>query len=634
MKLIITYICTGLCFLNIAFSQSAGNPHNYIPQNFNVIEYSPVLFVENPTNKEVKGINTIKVEWKSPKIGNEFYFHNLGIKIDSVFYDGEKVLVSEITETNPINIYNTIFTTNNNKVGEVQIYYSGKMISEGGSSDWGGVHYSNNLLFSVGVGIYNDNVCCTRNWMPCYDLPSDKALYTGTFIVPDTLMAISNGKLIEKKDTLGNFTKYKWTLGEDVASTYLLTFAIGKFSEIDIPSDDIPVKVYMYDNTTSSEAGKIAFRLVPKMIKAFEDFFSYKYPYETMGYYGASIGAMEHQTLVTISQSQVNSTANNNDSLYKDASHELGHQWFGDLVTPFDFRDVWLNEGFATYTEYVWIENQLGADKYKESLMKLRSKYINETANLEQNIPLYNFHRFSKNNYPSTIYKKGGLIIALIRDLVSDKIFKERINHYLKSNEYGNVTTQTLIDEFSDVLPQKFWDTWVYGRGFPLIDIYTYQKNGNTYIIAKQRDNEYQVFDLRLDYKLDYDGEELDISHNINSQIDTLVVSKSTQLNKLEVVDNYYLYKIMSINQISSVEQEVVAGINIKNIQNDKNIEISFEKANNYQIEIVTLDGKKVFIDKGFFDGIKNINTSSFVAGVYFVYIRFGDETIVKKIMV
>lgn len=633
MKKIITILSLGLLSFVYAYAQTPGGPHNYVPQNFDVLEYNLVLYIDNPVSKYVKGVNTIKLEWKQPFFGNGFYFHNLGIKIDSVYYNGKKANFFEITDNTTNKSFNLVQATDTNKLAEVKIYYSGKMQSEGGNFDWGGVHYSQNLLYSVGVGFFNDEVSCTRNWMPCYDLPSDKALYTGTFIIPDTLTAISNGQLIEVKDTLNGFKKYKWALSEP-ASTYLLTFAIGKFRKVEIPSEDIPVTAYMYDDSVSEYSGSVAFKLVPKMIKAYEDFFSVKYPYKTMGYYGASLGAMEHQTLVTISQSEVNYKGEVKDTMYSTAAHELGHQWFGDLVTPYDFRDAWLNEGFATFTEYVWIESQLGKEEYFDRLMNLRSTYINKTATPEKHIPLYDFHRFSKNNYPTTIYQKGTLIIALIRNLVGDDTFKAKINEYLTTHKYANVTTQELADIFADVLPQKFWDTWVYGRGFPLIDISTYQDGVNTYIIASQRDNEFQVFDLRLDYNLDFAGEQVKIAQDINAKIDTLIIPKSEPLNKLEVIDNLYLYKIMSINIPTSVEQEAKQEISIKNEVLGDNLEINFKKADNYVIEIVTLNGKKVLVDSGYFSGLKNINTSSFVAGTYFVYIRYDDNTIMKKIMV
>src|SRR5690606_11147420 len=150
------------------------------------------------------------------------------LTIDSVFYDGKKVIFQEIYEPNPVNEYLAISPTNLNTQATVQIYYSGKMMSEGGNFNWGGVHYSLGVLYAMGVGFYNEYVSCTRHWMPCFDLPSDKAKYTGTFIVPDSLMAISNGKLLSKTDTLDSFTKYTWTLGDDITATYLLTYAIGK----------------------------------------------------------------------------------------------------------------------------------------------------------------------------------------------------------------------------------------------------------------------------------------------------------------------------------------------------------------------------------------------------------------------
>jgi aminopeptidase N len=463
---------------SLALSQAAGGPHNYVEQQFDVIEYRPIITIEDHKSKFIRGEVNINLEWKTISEDNLFHFHNEDLTIDSIFYDDVYISETILTTNSEAEgiLYYSIKPTNQNKQASIRIKYHGTMTSEGGSNDWGGVHYSQGILYAMGVGFFNDYVSCTRHWMPSFDLPSDKALYTGAFIVPDSLMAISNGKLFSKVDTLEGMSKYTWTLGDDVAATYLLTFAVGKFAEVEIPnSGKPPVKLYMYDNQNSIESGELVFKLVPEMITAFEQFFDYDYPFETMGYYAASKGAMEHQTLVTMSNSQIVGKAIGMDTMYSTAAHELGHQWFGNLVTPYDFRDAWLNEGFAVFTEYVWIESKLGSEKYREELMKLRSSYINNTAKAEQHIPLYNFHRFSKNNYPSTIYQKGGLILALIRDVVGDEIFKARINQYLRSYENANTTTKELSALFFGVLPQSFWDTWVYGRGFLFRNIHHYQ---------------------------------------------------------------------------------------------------------------------------------------------------------------
>lgn len=620
-----------------ALINDAGGPHNYIEQAFDVIEYRPVITIEDHKSKFIRGEVTINIEWKTISDKNYFNFHYEDLSIDSIFYDDEIVPETIISSSSGIepNTYYSIKPLNDNKQATIRMKYHGTMTNEGGSNDWGGVHYSQGVLYAMGVGFFNDYVSCTRHWMPSFDLPSDKALYTGTFIVPDSLMAISNGKLLSKVDTLGNMSKYTWTLGNDVAATYLLTFAVGKFAEVEIPSEGKPpVKLYMYDNQTSIDAGSKAFKLVPEMIAAFEQFFNYDYPFETMGYYGASKGAMEHQTLVTMSQSQINGKGNVSDTMYSTAAHELGHQWFGNLVTPYDFRDAWLNEGFATFTEYIWIESKLGKEKYREDIMKLRSTYINSTAKAEQHIPLYNFHRFSKNNYPSTIYQKGGLILALIRDIVGDVIFKARINQYLRSYENANTTTDELSALFVDVLPQSFWDTWVYGRGYPEVDITTFQDDEFAYVVVSQRENEFQIYDFELDYNLLFDNDNKYITHKIKTPIDTLKIARSNYFKGVEVIDNLYLYKVMSNNNITSVNEEFDSSISLTSNVIDDELELNFGKAANYTIEIVTLDGRKVLIESGDYNGIVNINLSSLVAGTYFVYIRSNDYNTMKKIIV
>ncbi|MER3328222.1 MAG: M1 family aminopeptidase, partial [Candidatus Kapaibacterium sp.] len=392
--------------------------------------------------------------------------------------------------------------------------------------------------------------------------------------------------------------------------------------------------LYMYDNQNSIASGQLVFKLVPEMITAFEQFFDYDYPFETMGYYAASKGAMEHQTLVTMSQSQIVGKANAMDTMYSTAAHELGHQWFGNLVTPYDFRDAWLNEGFATFTEYVWIESKLGKDKYKEELMKLRSTYINTTAKPEQHIPLYNFHRFSKNNYPSTIYQKGGLILALIRDIVGEDVFKVKINQYLTTYENSNTTTEQLIEIFADVLPQSFWDTWVYGRGYPEVDITTFQDDEFAHVVVSQRQNEFQTYEFELNYHLQFDHDNKYKTHKISNSIDTFKIERNTYFKGVDVIDNLYLYKVMSNNRLTSVNEEFDKSISLASNVIDNELELNFRKAANYTIEIVTLDGKKVFINSGEYYEKVIINLSSLVAGTYFVYIRSNDYNTMKKIIV
>jgi aminopeptidase N len=619
-------------------SKSPGDPHDYKEVDFDVISYNPVIEVLAPSNKEIVGINNIQLEWNEGKVGNEFFFHCIDLTIDSVIINGAKTEFEFTSSTDTSDSYYKVKSLDDNDNAFLKIYYHGKMSSEGGNFNWGGVHYSSKKLYAMGVGFFNPSVGATRHWLPCYDLPSDKAKFEINISTMDTLFAISNGKYLGQVPPFDGITAYKWSLEETEVATYLMTFAIGDYAKVEIPTNDVPVTAYMYNTEESIEAGEFAFRLVPEMITAFKEFFDYDYPFETMGYYAASKGAMEHQTMVTMSHNQILSVSNSMDSMYSTAAHELAHQWFGNLVTPYDFRDAWLNEGFATFFEYVWIKSKLGDSEYREEIMRLRNRYINSTAVPEQHIPLYNFSRFSKNNYPSTIYQKGGLILALIMDIVGEEVFKTKINEYLSLYEHNNVTTEILKDIFSDELEDKFWNTWVYGRGFPEIDIKVSSDEVNTYIVAEQREHEFQIFDLDLNYSISFGAETNPYTHSIENKIDTLTIPKNEMVTNFEVVDNLYLYEIMSTDIITSVENSTLLEVKLKSniVSNQLSVVYTSDSKylKEYSIEIVTLAGQTMFIDKGYFLGEINYDLSDFATGIYFVYISEGENKIVEKILV
>ncbi len=633
------YLITSLFILAsiTIYSQGPSDPHKFNEVDFDVISYSPIINITNLSDKEISGKNIIELNWNEGKIGNEFYFHCEGLTIDRVEYNNEVVDFKYISKTDSTDAYYTIISTDKDVSASILIAYHGTMTSEGGNLDWGGVHYSQGKLYSIGVGFFNPTVSATRHWLPCYDHPSDKAKFDMTISVQDSLFAISNGVYNTSPSPISTFKFYNWSSGDSEIATYLMTFAIGDYAKVEIPSDDIPVTAYMYNTEESIKAGKYAFNLVPEMITAFEDFFRYDYPFGTMGYYAASKGAMEHQTMVTMSHSQILRTERNKDSMYSTAAHELAHQWFGNLVTPFDFRDAWLNEGFATFCEYVWIKSKLGEGEYRKDIMKLRKSYIANTAIPEQHIPLYNFSRFSKNNYPATIYKKGGLVLALIYDLVGDEIFRDKINEYLTKYGGKNATTEDLKNIFSDVLDDKFWETWVYGRGFPQIDIDISSDEENTYVVAKQRDNEFQIFDLELNYSISFGAETENYKHSITNKIDTLVIPKTELVTNLEVIDNLYLYEIMDTKIITSVDNNQLPEIGISSNIIDKQLSITYssDKYNReYSLEIVTLTGQSLLFNSGYFSGEKNYDLSYFASGTYFVYISDGENKIIEKIMV
>jgi aminopeptidase N len=176
--------------------------------------------------------------------------------------------------------------------------------------------------------------------------------------------------------------------------------------------------------------------------------------------FGWMMGAMEHQTITAMGYTLV--TGNNR---YEDiVAHELAHQWFGDAVTLKDWKNIWLNEGFATYSEALWNEHKGGKEAYFNYMKKTDYGYFSGTVYDPQG------YIFSPTVY-ATIYQKGGWVLHMLRGVVGDSVFFSAVREYYKKFEYKNAETADLQAVFEEASGQNldwFFDEWVYkGTGRP-----------------------------------------------------------------------------------------------------------------------------------------------------------------------
>jgi len=176
-------------------------------------------------------------------------------------------------------------------------------------------------------------------------------------------------------------------------------------------------------------------------------------------------GGMEHQSLTTITRSWIRGDKSFEDGI----AHELSHQWFGDLVTPADWNDIWLNEGFATYNEALWEEHWRGVAARTSRMTAAANTYFVE----------YLLSRYPLNQPPEdfiftpTVYDKGAWILHMLRKQVGDTTFVNVLRHYLNDHAYGNVTSADLESEAESVSGQDltwFFNQWVYDKGYPVFE--------------------------------------------------------------------------------------------------------------------------------------------------------------------
>ncbi len=619
------------------------SPTEFKEQSFDIIKYDVKLDLSKaPQERYVIGKCDIYFIWTKAEEQNKLYLH-LDLKeleIDSAIYKNNKIILSLIESAEDNSYYE--FTEDDPTIGDtnkITIYYRGWMTQESGSNPWGGVTNDGEILFAIGVGFSNSYVSATRHWMPCYDHPSDKALFRGEFKVKKGLFVASNGELvnhIENDDYDIFILEHNYPV-----STYLLTFAVSEFVPVEFQTKQPSVPMIIYTQKAYEEKVKSTFKLLPEMLKAYEAKFG-PYPFEKIGYVMTPIGSMEHQTMISYDINALNYYYTIRDSMNATAAHELSHQWFGNLVTCRDFRDAWLNEGFATYCEPVWYEYMFGYDRYLRTLNNIILRYINSISKMEGAFPLYDYPRKPpSSNYPATIYFKGAAVIAMLRYELGDEIFYEAVREYLTRFAYSTATTELMKQTFEEVSKKdlnQFFEQWIYGKGFPMINIIANQFPMDNYYNLRVKINQVQPTDYGI-----YKGVNIElefVDDNNQSEYRLIRLDSASQEFYFEKLGNIRNIRINTGNKLRSLvqilgvdiytsvaENSSVENFHIYPIPVDNELVIHSHESFKGVIKIFDIWGaEKIRINRDSLldDSLIKIDVSDFIPGLYILYFSNG----------
>ncbi len=431
-------------------------------------------------------------------------FNLVGLTVDSVFVNGSAQPYSHDSNY----LYLSLGTAQ--KTGSqctVHTYYHGKPLKYP-TETWGGVYFGD-PMHTIGVGFVYPGISMTRYWLPCYDLPDEKGTSNINITLPVGNIAASNGVLLST-DTAAGYVTFHWQESHPIA-TYLMCIATGTYSIVsmtvppvaNIRQDSLPVRIYVL--TADSAKAATFFSFIPGIVQWFESHYG-EYPMDKVGYALDSLaGGMEHQSLINLGVQFIGDTA----SYRYLAAHELSHQWWGDMVTPHDFRDTWLNEGFACFSETVFYEWEQGETGFLAQLHTRMSDYLNYFANpssqyYEGIFPLYDYPRTAPStNYPATIYYKGASVMGMLRWLLGDSTFFAGMRFYGQQNKYGNVTTalfEQAMDSISHQNLSWFFNEWVYSAGWPKLKV-SFHVADSLYvtIVQTQDTTKYPLFTMPVE---------------------------------------------------------------------------------------------------------------------------------------
>jgi len=333
----------------------------------------------------------------------------------------------------------------------VSVSYRGQPQSGGFGAFTFNTHSGAPIIASLSEPYY------ARLWWPCKDTPTDKADSVQVdLIVPDNLTGVSNGKL-ENVQSANGWKTFSWKERYPI-TTYLVSIAVSNYAELGetftfTDGTAMPIRHYVYPENLASAQAQLAD--TRDMLAFFNHAFG-DYPFKKEKYGHAQFawgGGMEHQTITSI--------GGFGDGLI---SHEMTHQWFGDLITMKSWQDIWLNEGFASYGEALYIESRDGKAAYRNYMARFDHSYtgsvfVRDTTSVGS---IFNI----------TVYHKGAWVLHSLRHVIGDSTFFRLLRNYVADARYrfGTASTEdfkNLAENISGKELDWFFEQWVYREGRP-----------------------------------------------------------------------------------------------------------------------------------------------------------------------
>jgi aminopeptidase N len=290
-------------------------------------------------------------------------------------------------------------------------------------------------------------------WYPVNDTPRDKATYDFAITVPDGLTVMANGVLLSHLSSAGK-TAWRWRESDPMAS-YLATATLGRFDLTQYSVDGTPAYVAVDPQLAK---GQVLSKL-PEAIRFYSSIYG-PYPFTAVGAIvdkAPGVGySLETQTKPVFAYMPDEATL----------VHELSHMWYGDSVTLAQWPDIWLHEGFATWSEWIWSEHE-GNKSAHQFFMQLyntpaSADWFWNPPPGDPGTPVYLFD--------GTIYDRGGMTLQALREKVGDQAFFQIMRDWAQQNQFGTVTTPEFIalaerDSGTDL--DTFFQVWLYQPGKP-----------------------------------------------------------------------------------------------------------------------------------------------------------------------
>lgn len=595
---------------------------SFASNNFD-IKYLRCVWEVDPAVRYIKG--SVTVYFRAKAATNNIVLDLMdALRTDSVLQRNNRINFTQQNNTLSITLTNNIVV---GALDSVSIFYQGAPPETGFGSFVLSTHAGTPVMWTL------SEPYGARDWWPCKNGLNDKIDSIDVYLLHANIYrGASNGLLLSEQPVAGNKTLTHWKHRYPIA-TYLICFAVTNYQvftvNVQLGNKSLPVQTHCYPESLVNFQTN-TFRVLDQLKNFSEKYGEYPFINEKYGHVQFSWGGgMEHQT-----SSFMTSTS---ESLM---AHELAHQWFGNMVTTASWEDIWLNEGFATYLTYSYLEETRtpGNNFYRRAL-------VNDVVSLPNgSVKVYDTSSVNQIFSSRLSYSKGAFLNYMLRFVLGDEVYLRAIRNYLNDPllKHGYARTADLkrhLEAESGKDLSKFFEQWYEKEGYPSFNVQFSQLGvGGVKFTLNQTTSHPSVtfFEtpVALVFKNATQQKTVKVTHRTNGQqfIEQLGFVADTVL----VDPEYWILsrnnKVQKINPINTGEGSI--DIYPNPVTNPMNVYLHNFNAANAQVTILNAVGQQMYRQSvKLTDGAEflNIPSGSWSSGMYSIQVLAGDKKMLKQ---